>query len=54
MLATRTYPNHLLLLAHRNAFACCLPATPMTLGIFLLLEAAGVLAVRTYPNHLLM
>ncbi|WP_261373648.1 hypothetical protein [Yersinia rohdei] len=39
--------------AHRDEFAGCLPATPITLGnAFLLgLDAAGLLAALTHPNH---
>ncbi|PNM18682.1 hypothetical protein A6J65_007195 [Yersinia enterocolitica] len=33
VLATLTHPNHLLMYAHRDLFACCLPATPIALGI---------------------
>ncbi|WP_207209442.1 hypothetical protein, partial [Yersinia pseudotuberculosis] len=39
--------------AHRDALACCLAATPMTLSNPLL-GVATVLAALIYPNHLLV
>ncbi|PNM20515.1 hypothetical protein A6J65_017720 [Yersinia enterocolitica] len=54
VLAAFAHPNHLLMLAHRDEFTGCLPATPIALGIIGALDAAGVLAAFAHPNHLLM
>ncbi|CNI20640.1 Uncharacterised protein [Yersinia thracica] len=54
MLAALTYPNHLPMQAHRDAFVCCLAATPITLGNLFLIGAAAVLAALSQLIHMLL